>query len=542
MGPREARSRYDARMPRCPRCGSEHEGDCPPKVTAAETSVQRPRRANAGADSGASPSAPSAPPAPAPPGPPPVPDALDNLVDRLRAGPEGVALKAGSRVGEYEIVGPLGKGGMGIVYSARHPVIGKRVAVKVLRGDYAADPEAVERFVSEARAVNEIGHPNIVDIFAFGELPDGRPFFVMELLEGESLRQRLHRDKQVPLVEALSILVPVCGALAAAHKAGIVHRDLKPDNVMIVRGREGGRVIKLLDFGVAKLSSGKGPTRVGLVLGTPRYMAPEQIRGLPVEARGDLYALGVLLYETICGHPPFSGKTIDEITASRAAGLMAMHIHVPAVPAALERLVERLLDAEPTRRPESATIVQIELAGMLSQAGGGHEPVTEPTRPAKPRSSGLLLGLLAIGVLGGAGYVAAPYVLGRPRAPAPVVRPPDAAPVKVTPLGAAGAEAPPPAKKKPAAREKEKEKERPAEKKATLVVHADQPRVSFTLDGVPVGDGTGQLRLADLEPGRTYRVRAEARFHKPREERIKLRTAEVRELRWTLQRAPRGTR
>ena len=523
-------------MPRCPRCGSEHEGACPPKVTADATSVQRPRRANAGADSGAS--APSAPAAPAAAAPPPVPDALDHLVDRLRAGPEGVTLKAGSPVGEYEIEAPLGKGGMGIVYSARHPVIGKRVAVKVLRGDYAADPEAVERFVSEARAVNEIGHPNIVDIFAFGALPDGRPFFVMELLEGESLRQRLHRDKQVPVVEALSILVPVCGALAAAHKAGIVHRDLKPDNVMIVRGREGGRLVKLLDFGVAKLSSGKGPTRVGLVLGTPRYMAPEQIRGLPVEARGDLYALGVLLYETICGHPPFSGKTIDEITASRVAGLMPMHIHVPSVPAALERLVERLLDAEPTRRPESATVVQIELAALLSGAGGGAEPVTEPTRPAKSRSSGLLLGILTVGALGGAGYLAAPYVLRRTPAPAPVVRAPDAAPVQVMPLGAAGAAAPQPAKKKAAARDKE----RPAEKKATLVVQADQPRVSFTLDGAPVGDGTGKLRLSDLEAGRTYRVRAEARFHKPREERIKLRAAEVRELKWTLQRAPRGTR
>src|SRR6478735_4953308 len=156
-------------------------------------------------------------------------------------------LPAGSLAGEYRIEKKIGEGGMGSVYGARHPLIGKRAAIKVIRRELSSNREAVDRFVLEAQSVNQIGHPNIVDIFGFGALPDGRSFFVMEWLEGESLRERLQRPLQFP--EALEILEAIAKALQAAHEAGVVHRDLKPDNVFLASQRGGGKpIVKLLDF------------------------------------------------------------------------------------------------------------------------------------------------------------------------------------------------------------------------------------------------------------------------------------------------------
>ncbi len=205
------------------------------------------------------------------------------------------ALKPGTMAGAYVLKRELASGGGGTVYEAQHRILGRRAAVKVLRRQLAASPQMNARFVQEARAVNMIKHPNIVDIFEFGELPDGRPFYVMELLEGIDLRSILTERGRFPPGEVLEILDPVCSALQAAHDHGIVHRDLKASNIFI--GTAGDkRVVKLLDFGIAKLmrpDAGEGGlTVVGTRLGTSYTMAPEQIRGDAIDPRTDVYALG----------------------------------------------------------------------------------------------------------------------------------------------------------------------------------------------------------------------------------------------------------
>jgi serine/threonine-protein kinase len=221
------------------------------------------------------------------------PDAVVTMPEKAgdeRVG-DGAQLAAGTAVGEYVIDGKLGEGGMGTVYAATHPLIGKRAAIKVINLGLTTDGTAVQRFIQEARAVNQIRHGNIVDIFSFGELPDGRRYFVMEYLEGVSLADRV-KEGGMSLREAIEILDQVCDALEAAHEKGIVHRDLKPDNVFLVRTRGGRSVVKLLDFGIAKLSTtgSMQKTRTGIVMGTPAYMSPEQGRGKSVDPRTDIYA------------------------------------------------------------------------------------------------------------------------------------------------------------------------------------------------------------------------------------------------------------
>ncbi|MEZ4368123.1 MAG: serine/threonine-protein kinase [Kofleriaceae bacterium] len=182
-------------------------------------------------------------------------------------------------LGEYRVERVLGRGGMGVVYGARHPIIGKRVAIKVLGRETLAFPQATERFVREAQAVCAIGHPHIVDIFGFGTLPDGRAYYVMEWLSGHSLRDRLDGGPPIPAAEAYEIIDGIALALEAAHRQGVIHRDLKPDNVYLVDGEAGQPRVKLLDFGIAKLSgraSDGSQTATGMVIGTPDYMSPEQ--------------------------------------------------------------------------------------------------------------------------------------------------------------------------------------------------------------------------------------------------------------------------
>ena len=280
---------------------------------------------------------------------------------------------AGSFVGEYQVEGLLGEGGMGRVYAAVHPVIAKRAAVKVLRLELSKNREAVQRFVQEARAVNQIGHPNIVDIFAFGTLPDGRCYYVMELLRGESLRSRI-RGGPLELADALSILDTISIALEAAHEKAIVHRDLKPDNVFLVDIKSDRPTVKLLDFGIAKLLSDDlriDRTRTGNLLGTPAYISPEQARGHPVDHRTDVYALGALAFELVTGRLPFP--------ADNAADMIAMHlVHappsaralVPVVPPLLDDLIGRLMAKDPAQRP-SLAIAREQLRLTRGQVGYG---------------------------------------------------------------------------------------------------------------------------------------------------------------------------
>ncbi|HZH04116.1 MAG TPA: serine/threonine-protein kinase [Myxococcaceae bacterium] len=267
-------------------------------------------------------------------------------------------LQAGDSVGEYAVLGVIAAGGCGAVYRAEHRMLKRKVAVKVMHLELAGSSEMIQRFVREARAVNLIHHPHIVDIFDFGMMPDGRPFYVMELLEGTSLSQHIERHGRLSPQDALQILEPVCQALQAAHDAGVVHRDLKGGNISVGSGPQGLKV-KLLDFGIAKLLHPE-PDEPGLTthahrLGTPSTMAPEQFRGDPVDPRTDVYALGVILYQLLTGQLPFQATTSEEMERS--------HLHAPAPPPsrvapispAMDAIVLRCLEKRPERRFPSAT-------------------------------------------------------------------------------------------------------------------------------------------------------------------------------------------
>jgi serine/threonine-protein kinase len=240
-----------------------------------------------------------------------------------------IELVPGTMIGEYKVTGVIGAGGMGAVFSAVHPRIGKQAAIKVLKRDHVNDAQSVVRFENEARAVNEIRHPNIVDIFGFGEL-DGTPYFVMERVEGESLQSWLEKRGALTLDQAMPVLTQIFDALAAAHERDIVHRDLKPGNIMVA-GSDLKPRIKVLDFGLAKMAPGGHDlelTLPGVPMGTPLFMSPEQFLGQEIDHRTDIYALGVIVYQMLCGRYPFSGNT------PTAVGMQHV-VEAPPVPSSI---------------------------------------------------------------------------------------------------------------------------------------------------------------------------------------------------------------
>ncbi|MFT3712572.1 MAG: serine/threonine-protein kinase [Archangium sp.] len=294
--------------------------------------------------------------------PPPIPLQRDPLI--------------GARVGEYEVLEPIGEGGMGVVYRGIQPVIKKRVAIKVLKPEVAGDGHQVQRLVAEAESVNAIGHRSIIDIFGLGSLPDGRPYIIMEYLDGDPLDIWLQRQpgQRVPLLTALELLLEMCAPLAAAHRANVIHRDLKPSNVFVCRQADGSRFLKLLDFGLAKravsLDGNTKQTNQTTVSGTPDYMAPEQARGLSISPRSDIYALGVLAYELFTGKVPFQGATPMDV--------MVAHVNVaprpprevePSLPEDLDALVLRMLSKAPEARPQSVEEVRALLEDSVVALG-----------------------------------------------------------------------------------------------------------------------------------------------------------------------------
>lgn len=278
-----------------------------------------------------------------------------------------IPIEPGTMIGDYRVERKLDEGGMGTVYAGVHPVIGKKVAIKLLHPHVARQEESVYRFIQEARAVNAIGHPGIVDIFGFGKFDDGRHYIVMEYLEGQQLLDYMNEHGPLTPFQACPVVRQMAESLSAAHQKAVVHRDLKPENVFLMEAESTAWPprIKLLDFGLAKLLEDElqvGPnTRMGATVGTPYYMAPEQCRGRKVDARSDVYALGVMFFEMITGRVPFY--------AEEAVDVLYMHItqdpeppstHTP-VPGDIEKLIMDCMAKAPELRPQSMNAVIAQL-------------------------------------------------------------------------------------------------------------------------------------------------------------------------------------
>jgi serine/threonine-protein kinase len=272
-------------------------------------------------------------------------------------------LAGGTRVGQivaekYRLERLLGRGGMGEVYEARHVVVGRRFALKLLHPHLAQGSSAVARFVREARAAGSLESPHIAAVVDFATTSDGMPFLVMEYLEGRSLGRLLASAGPLPVPRAVSLLLQICRGLEAAHRAGIVHRDLKPDNLFVVSQPDGSELLKILDFGIAKLVDEPSAqlTHSGAVLGTAFYMAPEQARGeKQVDFRVDLYALGVIAFEMLSARKPHPGESYNAILAHiLTQPPESLHGLRPGLPEGLVELVETAMAFEPAARPSSA--------------------------------------------------------------------------------------------------------------------------------------------------------------------------------------------
>jgi len=376
----------------------------------------------------------------------------------------------GRELGNYVVRSLLGEGGMGAVFACEHRFLGTRAAIKVLHGSYAGNPAVAQRFFQEAKSSLQIGHPNIIRTLDFGQSPAGELYLVMELLEGRSLARTLAEDGPYGEGACARIGADIAEGLAAAHAQGIVHRDLKPDNVIITNDG----VVKILDFGIAKVASSSGGTKTGSLLGTPQYMAPEQAKGSKhVGPHTDVYALGAILFEMLTARPPFQGEDVTELLTKHLFEAPPAPSSLVALSTEMETLVLSCLSKKPEERPASMQEVRDRLRariGATTQSGArpiaptmlaastavrtgatttlGNSAAEAIDAPAPRRRTGLLVGVgaavLAVGVI-------AIAVRGSHRGPAEAT-PASAPPVAAAPPPAATTPAPAPAA--PAAPEK----------------------------------------------------------------------------------------
>ena len=341
-------------------------------------------------------------------------------------------LVLGQVLGSYRLLALIGRGGMGRVYLAEHVKLGRKVALKLLKPEYAAKRDSVRRFFQEARAVNTIRHKNIVDITDFVELPDTRTFIIMELLAGSNLGELVRREGPLPVHRSLGILLQVCDALEAAHREGIVHRDLKPDNIFILNAEGQRDTVKLLDFGVAKLlysSSSDGDislqTMEGSVVGTPAYMSPEQAGGSAVDHRSDIYSLGAIMYELFTGQRVFEARSFGEFVLKH---LQAIPVPprdldgIPPLPGGLEAIILTCLEKKPEHRYQSVQALRADLNRVMA----GENTASLDLRPIAGKRGSRLPYLVAAAVGGVILAAAAVFVLwpdSRATGRAPVGRP-----------------------------------------------------------------------------------------------------------------------
>jgi len=293
--------------------------------------------------------------------------------------------------GRYRIEKQLGEGGMGIVYKAVHTALDKPLAIKVLRQEVSKNEEILQRFRQEARSASQIGHPHIVDISDFGTLSDGATYFVMEFLPGQSLTAALIASGgKLDVKRIVHIAQQLADALGAAHAIGIVHRDLKPDNVQLIERGGDKEFVKVLDFGIAKVGGSTSKlTKAGQVFGTPHYMSPEQCAGTPVDARTDIYAVGVILYEMCCGVVPFDAENLMGILTKHMyeAPVPPNQRQPPAdVPLALEAVIMKCLQKERAARFQSMAELSAELT--VIEHSGSQRSVVGATSPVPARVFG----------------------------------------------------------------------------------------------------------------------------------------------------------
>lgn len=297
---------------------------------------------------------------------------------------------------KYRLESRLGIGGMGTVYRARHLLIDRPVAVKVLNPRFVEDEAARTRFRREAKAAGRLQHTNAVTVTDFGQSSDGYVYLVMELLEGRTLREVLAKEAPLDTARSVSLMLQVSAAVAAAHEAGIIHRDLKPANIFIVQHSEVPAVVKVLDFGIAKLAADslddddhKTLTQVGAMIGTPRYMSPEQCNGDDLTPAADVYSLGVILYELLTGTVPFSGTSPLAIAMKHTSeNPRSPREFVSSIPVALEKIVLRTLEKKPEDRPANAAEFRKELLETAERLGLEHASVASSPNIEALRSVG----------------------------------------------------------------------------------------------------------------------------------------------------------
>jgi serine/threonine protein kinase len=362
----------------------------------------------------------------------------------------------GTEIGAYRILDLLGTGGMGQVFLAEHKKLGRRVALKLLLPEWAGNPEVISRFFHEAKAVNQINHQHIVEIVDFVEEPGGFNYFIMELLDGRDLAMARDKDGPFAIERTVFIQKQMLSALNATHAKGIVHRDLKPENIFLIQRDGNADFVKLLDFGIAKLSNRDADdlndqrprTRAGMILGTPEYMSPEQAGGQSVDQRSDIYSVGVILYWMLSDQLPYRGRSVGELLAKQLTTspgpLPDVAPSGEVIPADLAELTYRCLSREPQRRPTSTELINglsmVEVKPVLLQ-----RPKRKEIWPA------ILIGVLLLAVAGygifryGRATPASELItqLPPPLAPAPPPKPapeaalPAAPPVPLAPVQAA---------------------------------------------------------------------------------------------------------
>lgn len=379
---------------------------------------------------------------------------------RASGGPD-VPLEPGTVVAErYRIGEVLGRGGMGAVYAAEHVTVGRRVALKVLASRWCDSDDVVRRFRDEARAASAAGHPNIVEVFDAGDLPDGRPYIVMEHLEGRELADVIHQQGRLSVERACAIVRDVARALDAAHARGVIHRDLKGENVMLVT-RGGDEIVKVVDFGIAA-NNALGPrlTTPGLVIGTASTMAPEQVEGKPPTIAFDVYALGVLLHDALTGSVPFDHlEGMGMLAAKTMQAAPSIATVRDDLPVALVELVDSCLALDPALRPSTAHEVADRLLEIQQGLRAHHRslPVVIPpspgraARPWRGRAPALAAAAAVVVLVLGVGALSlreAPSASAHVPAPEAAPAPHDPPPLQVDPPvapPAEGAHAAPPA-------------------------------------------------------------------------------------------------